>query len=185
LIKVRIEYIMEEKMAMWAFRCLFRAFFAPAFVVTTTFTGAAIAGALNPDAARAAHAGTIVAGGSKQEKFVLSLRGRPLTVEVARSETARRMGLMGRKTLPWNEGMLFVFESDQELTFWMKNTQIPLSIAFLDHRGQVRDIFDMIPYDESPVSSTTPCRYALEVNRGFFDECGLVPGDRIDLSAVR
>jgi uncharacterized protein len=170
---------METKMSNRASRRLFRALVAPAYVAAAI----AVAPVLGP--AHAERAGIAVASGWKQEKVVLSVRGRPLAVEVARSEAERRKGLMGRKTLPWNEGMLFVFESDQELTFWMKNTQIPLSIAFLDHQGWVRDIFDMIPYDESPVSSTSPCRYALEANKGFFAECGLVPGDRIDLSAVR
>jgi uncharacterized membrane protein (UPF0127 family) len=167
LIKIEIEYIMEEKKSICAFRCRFRAFFPMLLIIMTAF------------------AGTAIAGGQKREKAVISIRGRPLTVEVARSEAERRKGLMGRETLPWNEGMLFVFESDQVLTFWMKNTKIPLSIAFMDQKGQVRDILDMIPYDESPVSSTGLCRYALEVNRGFFEECGLVPGDRIDLSALR
>jgi hypothetical protein len=136
--------------------------------------------------ARASEASAGAAFGSgRSEKIVLSIRGRPLTVEVARSESERGRGLMGRKNLGWNEGMLFVFEREQRLSFWMKNTGIPLSIAFLDREGRVRDIFDMVPYDETSVSSTGPCRYALEANRGFFEECGLAPGDRIDLSALR
>jgi uncharacterized membrane protein (UPF0127 family) len=162
LIKIEIGYIMKEKKAICSFSFRFCAFLASALVVMTAFAGA-----------------------QKQEKAVLSVRGRPLSVEVAKSEAVRSKGLMGRETLPWNEGMLFVFDSDQVLTFWMRNTKIPLSIAFLDKKGQVRDIFDMTPYDESLVSSTGPCRYALEVNRGFFEECGLVPGDRIDLGAVQ
>jgi uncharacterized membrane protein (UPF0127 family) len=173
---------MEVKKASCAFCRRLRAFFASAFLTTAAVMGAAPAVTAVGDTAAA---GGVVPGGHKQNKAVLSIRGRPLAVEVAKSEAARRKGLMGREELPWNEGMLFVFESDQRLSFWMKNTKIPLSIAFLDNRGQVRDIFDMIPYDESPVSSTGPCRYALEVNRGFFEECGLVPGDRIDLSALR
>ena len=178
---------MEEMKANCAFCRRLSAFFASALLVMAALVGAAHAVTAIGDTTAACRtaAGAAVAGGPKQAKVVLSIRGRPLTVEVAESEAARRKGLMGREALRWNEGMLFVFESDQGLTFWMKNTKIPLSIAFLDQKGQVRDIFDLIPYDESPVSSTGPCRYALEVNRGFFEECGLVPGDRIDLSAVR
>jgi uncharacterized membrane protein (UPF0127 family) len=121
----------------------------------------------------------------KMERATLSVRGRPLVVEIARTDAQRAKGLMGRETLGWSEGMLFVFREDQVLNFWMKNTVIPLSIAFLDKSGKVTDIFDMIPYNEAPVASSARCRYALETNRGFFGEAGLVPGDGIDLGSVK
>lgn len=78
--------------------------------------------------------------------------------------------------------MLFVFDDDQYLSFWMKNTSIPLSIAFLDKNGIVTDIYSMKPFSLEPVVSSRKCRYAIEVNDGFFEECGLKIGDRIEIN---
>lgn len=91
---------------------------------------------------------------------------------------------MFRDTLGWNEGMLFIFEDDEYLSFWMKDTGLLLSIAFLDKSGKVTDIFDMEPYSLTPVRSSVPCRYALEVKRNYFNECNLSVGDRVDLGMV-
>jgi len=121
----------------------------------------------------------------KPMRLTLSINGRPLTVEVARTKAQRKKGLMYRDELGRHEGMLFVFREDQYLSFWMKNTKIPLSIAFLDKNGKVTDIYDMEPYSLYTVRSTKKCRYAIEVNRGFFNECTLLVGDTIDLSLLR
>jgi uncharacterized membrane protein (UPF0127 family) len=120
----------------------------------------------------------------KLERVTLSINGRPLIVEVARSEAQREKGLMFREKLEWNEGMLFIFDNDEYLSFWMKNTSIPLSIAFLDKNGKVTDIFDMEPYSLIPVRSSVPCRYAIEVKRNYFSKCNLKVGDTIDLGGV-
>ncbi len=116
---------------------------------------------------------------------VLSINGRPLTVEIARSAKQRQQGLMHRDKLDWNNGMLFIFENDKVLSFWMKDTKIPLSIAFIDKYGKVTDIFDMEPYSLEAVTSTGKCRYAIEVNKGFFGESGLGVGDTVDLRMVK
>lgn len=100
--------------------------------------------------------------------------------EVADTPAARTMGLMYRKELPENNGMLFVFERDQKLTFWMKNVPIPLSIAYIDSEYIIRDILDMAPMDENRLyHSSVKVRYALEVNRGFFERHKIRKGDRI------
>jgi len=117
----------------------------------------------------------------RMKKATLSINGRPLTVEIARTNKQRAKGLMFRDELEWNEGMLFVFRKEKVLSFWMKNTKIPLSIAFIDKAGMVTDIFTMTPYSLVPVTSSAKCGYALEVNRGFFEASGLEAGDRIDL----
>jgi uncharacterized membrane protein (UPF0127 family) len=117
----------------------------------------------------------------KMKKATLSVNGRPLAVEIARTNKQRTKGLMFRDELDWNEGMLFVFRKEKELAFWMKNTRIPLSIAFIDKNGTVIDIFSMTPYSLVPVTSSAKCKYALEVNRGFFKASGLELGDRIHL----
>ncbi|MGQ9615178.1 MAG: DUF192 domain-containing protein [Spirochaetota bacterium] len=117
----------------------------------------------------------------ESERITLSINGRPLIVEVARNDTQREKGLMFRDKLGWNEGMLFIFDDDEYLSFWMKDTSIPLSIAFLDKNGKVTDIFDMEPYSLVPVRSSVPCRYAIEVKRNYFTRCNLKIGDTVDL----
>jgi hypothetical protein len=119
-----------------------------------------------------------------RKTVTLSIRGRPLEVELASSKKQRARGLMNREELGWNEGMLFIFKEEQILSFWMKNTSIPLSIVFLDERGMVVDMFDMQPFSLDPVRSSRKCRYAIEANRGFFRHAGLKIGDSVDLSSV-
>ena len=79
--------------------------------------------------------------------------------------------------------MLFVYPDEQDLSFWMKNTLIPLSIAYIDAQGRIVDIQDMKPLDDDPPNyvSAEPAKYALEVNQGFFDEHGVKVGDRAEL----
>jgi uncharacterized membrane protein (UPF0127 family) len=114
----------------------------------------------------------------------ISIKGRPLEVELARTKRQRARGLMNRAALDRDRGMLFMFREEEHLSFWMKDTSIPLTIAFLDSEGVVVDIYDMEPYDLEPVRSSRKCRYAIEVNRGFFQKAGLSEGDSIDLSVV-
>jgi uncharacterized membrane protein (UPF0127 family) len=105
---------------------------------------------------------------------------------VADSAAERQRGLMGRRAkLAENAGMLFVFGHEQWLSFWMKNTYIPLSIAFIDTEGRIVDIQDMQPLDTIPHVSAEPARYALEVNQGFFAERGIEVGDEVELSPLR
>lgn len=105
--------------------------------------------------------------------------------EIADSEAERRRGLMERTALADNAGMLFVFEQERQLSFWMKNTIIPLSIAYIDAGGRIVDIQDMQPLDETSHPSDGPAQYALEVNQGFFEENGIEVGDRVELPASR
>jgi uncharacterized membrane protein (UPF0127 family) len=126
----------------------------------------------------------ITSCGITHKESVLNINGRPLYVEIARTPKQRERGLMGREDLDRNRGMIFVFESDEYLSFWMKDTILPLSIAFLDSQGKVVDLFDMQPRSLIPVQSTKRCRYAIEVNRGFFEDVGLETGDLVDVSQV-
>lgn len=119
-----------------------------------------------------------------KERAILNINGRPLYVEIASTPEKRQNGLMFRKHLGENEGMLFVFEKEKILSFWMKDTYIPLSIAFIDKNGVIVNIFDMKPFSLKPVVSTLKCKYALEVNRGFFRRCGVEVGDKIDLNGI-
>jgi uncharacterized membrane protein (UPF0127 family) len=103
----------------------------------------------------------------------------PIRAEIARSDDERARGLMNRKTLPDGEGMLFVFDRDQILSFWMKDTLIPLSIAYISSDGRILEIHDMIPRDLSPIRSSRSLRYALEVPQGWFSRIGAAVGDRL------
>ncbi|MFO7848375.1 MAG: DUF192 domain-containing protein [Spirochaetia bacterium] len=116
-----------------------------------------------------------------EEQIEIELGGETFTVEVARTEEQRRKGLMHRSSIGKNEGMLFVFERDQQLSFWMKNTEIPLSIAYISSDGTVREIYDLTPHSERAVESNYAVRYALELPRGAFDRVGIGPGDSIPL----
>ena len=104
-------------------------------------------------------------------------------VEIADDTPEQMRGLMYRTALGEDRGMLFVYPDEEQRTFWMKNTLIPLSIAFMDSKGRIVDIQDMKPLDDDPpqYASVEPARYALEVNRGFFEERGVKVGDRANL----
>jgi len=106
-------------------------------------------------------------------------------VEIADNDAERQRGLMERTALAENAGMLFVFEREQPLAFWMRNTLIPLSVAYIDSNGRIVDIQDMEPLDETPHPSAEPGRYALEVNQGFFAERGIEVGNEMEIPDLR
>lgn len=109
-----------------------------------------------------------------------------IEVEVAESPAQLEQGLMFRKTLESNSGMLFVFESEHELNFWMKNTYVDLSIAYIDKNKKITEIIDMIaiPPDSKIYPTTYPSKkkskYALEMNRGWFEKNKISIGTRLD-----
>jgi hypothetical protein len=105
----------------------------------------------------------------------------PVQVEIAQPDAERQTGLSGRPTLAEDAGMLFVFDQEQSLSFWMKDTLIPLSIAYISAEGRIVDIQDMQPLDETPHPSVEPAQYALEVDQGFFAERGVAVGDTVEL----
>ncbi|AHY47399.1 protein of unknown function (DUF192) [Rubrobacter radiotolerans] len=106
-----------------------------------------------------------------------------LRAEIADTDATRAQGLMFRESLGERCGMLFVYPSERELSFWMRNTLIPLSIAYIDSEGRIVDLQDMEPLDDEPpnYASAEPAQYALEVNEGFFRENGVRVGDRVEL----
>lgn len=101
--------------------------------------------------------------------------------EIAVKPEERNYGFMNRKNIPAGTGMLFVFETEQQLSFWMKNTPHPLSIAYIAKNGTVRDIFDMKPYSLSSILSTGSVKYALEVPKGWFEANGIKSGDKVKI----
>ena len=102
-----------------------------------------------------------------------------IEAEVAADQANRMQGLMHRKSMPANQGMLFVFARADRHCMWMRNTYLPLSVAFLDEEGRILNIEDMAPQTESNHCAAAPARFALEMNRGWFSSKGLKPGQRI------
>lgn len=117
---------------------------------------------------------------AEMPQVTLTIGGHKLTAEVAYTNADRELGLMHRRMLPENRGMLFVFPQTAPLSFWMMNTYIPLSIAFIDDAGAIINITDMKPLTTDNHNSARPARYALEMNKGWFRKRSLGPGAKIE-----
>jgi uncharacterized membrane protein (UPF0127 family) len=102
-----------------------------------------------------------------------------IRAEVADRDETRSLGLMHRTSLPPNGGMLFVFDTSGVHCMWMKNTLLPLSVAFLDDDGAIVNIADMQPLSETTHCAARPARYALEMTQGWFAERGIRAGQRL------
>lgn len=105
------------------------------------------------------------------------------TLEVADTPAKQQLGLMHRKSLPRDRGMLFVFEDERERSFWMKNTHIPLEIIYADARGKVVSVKQMKPLDETSTPSDGPAKYAVELNQGTAQRLNVRPGDVLAIPA--
>jgi uncharacterized protein len=102
-----------------------------------------------------------------------------ITAEAATTDRARMVGLMHREKLPPNHGMLFVFDAKSQQCFWMRNTVVPLTIAFIEDDGTIVQLADMAPGTEVSHCSQKPVRYALEMEQGWFAKRGIAPGARL------
>lgn len=112
--------------------------------------------------------------------YPLKVKGHTLRVELARSDEEKTRGLMFRKQLGADRGMLFVYETEGRWAMWMKNTYVALSVAFIDRDGRIINIEDMEPLTEDSHQAIGPAKYALEVNRGWFRRRGIKPGDKVE-----
>lgn len=113
----------------------------------------------------------------------LTITGHVLRVELALTAEQQGRGLMFRYSMPEDYGMLFVFPNPQPLSFWMRNTPLPLSIAFIDANKMILNIADMEPFDDQTFhSSNGPALYALEVHQGWFAEHGIQIGDTVEFT---
>ena len=115
-------------------------------------------------------------------KIPLYIKEKEIRVEVARTPEERVVGLMARKHLGKEEGMFFIFEEEGYHSFWMKNTLIPLSIAFIDKKGQIVKITDMKPLTLTSHPPPKPILYALEMNKGWFSKNKIKTGDIVRFS---
>jgi uncharacterized membrane protein (UPF0127 family) len=109
----------------------------------------------------------------------LEVDGNSIIVEVAHTDATRERGLMHRQSLAENHGMLFVFFEAERHSMWMMNTNIPLSVAFLDKDGVILNISDMMPRTVTAHRSAGAAKYALEVNQGWFKKRNVKPGTRV------
>jgi len=113
----------------------------------------------------------------------ISIGPNRLNVELATTPAERERGLMFRTQMAENHGMLFIFPNDQQLAFWMKNTRLPLSIAFISSDGYIKSVADMQPESLDSIYSDYSVRYALEVNQGYFVRHGVKVGEKVELPA--
>ena len=102
-----------------------------------------------------------------------------IKAQVAGTPVERQIGLMHRKTMPQGEGMLFVFEQPSMQCFWMRNTLLPLTAAFVEDDGTITNLADMKPQTEDSHCSTKPVRYVLEMNVGWFAKKGIKAGSKL------
>ena len=102
-----------------------------------------------------------------------------ITAQVAQTPSERSTGLMFRKEMPQSEGMLFIFEQPSMQCFWMKNTLMPLTAAFVADNGEIVNLIDMKPHSEAPHCSSKPVRYVLEMHQGWFAKKSIKAGARL------
>jgi uncharacterized membrane protein (UPF0127 family) len=117
--------------------------------------------------------------GAKAETRAIAVDGHSVNVEIADDPVERNLGLMYRESMPADHGMLFVYPDAQPRNFWMKDTKLPLTIAYLDAAGTILTLADMRPLDTTPVPSGAPAMYALEMNKGWFAVKGVAVGDKV------
>lgn len=149
----------------------------------------ALAGCAKGEGGAAARGEAKVATGADvkpvTEFFPFTVGGKALRIQVVVLDAEMRRGLMGRKDLGADDGMVFVYPAPQQMSFWMKNTPTPLDIGFFKADGTLGEVYPLYPYDETSVlSKGEDYTMALEVNQGWFAKNGLKPGVKADLGQL-
>lgn len=117
--------------------------------------------------------------------FAIKVGDKMVQMQLALTGAEQAQGLMGRKSLDTDHGMLFVFSRGKRQSFWMANTPLPLDIGYFDNDGILREIYPLYPFDRtSVVSQRSDIRYALEMSQGWFAQNGIRPGAQLDLQAL-
>ena len=120
------------------------------------------------------------------DTFEIKVGDRSVQMQLALLQSEIQHGLMGRTELARDAGMLFLYLRPQRLSFWMRNTPLPLDIGFFDSEGTLREIYPLFPFDETPVASrSAQLQFALEMNQGWFKANGIRPGDQLDLVQLK
>jgi uncharacterized membrane protein (UPF0127 family) len=132
-----------------------------------------------------AEAGKETAVKSVEDRFAIAVGGRAVQMQLAVRPDEQQKGLMFRASMGADEGMLFVFSVPQQMSFYMRNTELPLDIGYFDPGGELKEIYPMYPRDErSVVSHGRNIQFCLEMNQGWFRRNGVRPGAKLDLQAV-
>ena len=105
-------------------------------------------------------------------------------IEVVSKFEERREGLMFRKSISKNYGMFFIWDYKRQQCMWMKNTSLSLSVAYISNRGEILEIYDMVPFSKKSVCSKNSIKYALEVNKDWFEKNNINIGDVINIKAI-
>ena len=105
-------------------------------------------------------------------------------IDIADTFNKRKKGLMFKKSIPGDYSMFFIWNSSKIQCMWMKNTFVPLSVAYIDSKGKIIDIYDMVPLSKASICSSKPLPYALEVNKDWFNDNNINIGDTIDLKNI-
>lgn len=122
---------------------------------------------------------------SVEDRFAIKVGAQTVQMQIAALPAELQKGLMFRKTMGEDEGMLFVFTSPQQQGFWMRNTTLPLDIGYFDPSGELKEIYPMYPLDERPVNSRSrDIQFCLEMNQGWYKRHDVKVGAKLDLKAV-
>jgi uncharacterized membrane protein (UPF0127 family) len=117
--------------------------------------------------------------------FPIKVGDKTVRMQLAVHAAEMQRGLMGRRDLGRDDGMLFVYDKPQQMNFWMRNTPTALDIGFFTREGVLEEVYPLFPFDEKTVGSRSDrLQFALEVNQGWFKENGIRPGDKLDLKAL-
>lgn len=132
-------------------------------------------------------------GGAKEkevktvaEYFPVKLGDRIVRLQLAVKQPEQQIGLMNRTKLGADDGMIFAYRQPQEMSFWMRNTLIPLDIGFFDGKGVLKEVYQLYPHDERSVKSVgRDLQYAVEMNQGWYRDHGVKLGAKLDLEALK
>lgn len=120
-----------------------------------------------------------------EDYFVINVGDRPVRMQLAVTEPEMQRGLMHRRDLGRDDGMLFIYVRGTRLSFWMRNTSLPLDIGYFTPAGELAEIYPLYPYDETPVPSrSSNLQFALEMNQGWFRANEVRPGARLEMAAL-
>jgi len=119
-----------------------------------------------------------------QDRFAIKVGGQVVQMQVAILPAEMQQGLMYVKSMGADEGMVFIYDRPQQMSFWMRNCEFPQDIGFFDSDGKLKEVYPMYPHDEQPVQSLGLRQFALEMNQGWYRQHRMQAGDEIDLAAL-
>lgn len=148
-------------------------------------SGAGTSAATAAGGATASNGAAVAAPKEASEFFAIKVGDKTVRMQLAVRPAEMQRGLMGRRDLGRDDGMIFVYDATQQMNFWMRNTPTPLDIGFFDAKGVLQEIYPLHPFDERTVMSrSADLKFALETNQGWFAANGVKPGAKLDLAGL-